>query len=229
LPPALSADRAVRITLEGRIGEDTQRMSTAASVRAPGAGDRVADILQAACRVVVRDGAHALRMAEVAREAGVSKALLHYYFSTRQELVRAAFAHSSELWDQGVQVRLDRAANGAAKVELYLLASVDSSEPYNEQRALWNEVWSSLRVDSELRPLVQDAYNAWMRRLVSLIEEGRSDGSVPKEVSARRAGRRLAVFADGLDSMLYLSLTDRRKARRLLRESIGRELRVRPR
>lgn len=199
-------------------------MSTAASVRTPGAGDRVADILQAACRVVVRDGAHALRMAEVAREAGVSKALLHYYFATRQELVRAAFAYSSDLWDEGVRRRLERAPNGAAKVELYLLASVDSSEPYNEQRALWNEVWSSLRVDSELRPLVHDAYRAWMQRLISLIEEGRGDGSVPKEVSASRAGRRLAVFADGLDSMLYLGLTDGRKARRLLRESIELEL-----
>lgn len=163
-------------------------------------------------------------MAEVAREAGVSKALLHYYFSTRQELVRAAFAYSSDLWDEGVRHRLARAANGAAKVELYLLASVDSSEPYNEQRALWNEVWSSLRVDSELRPLVHDAYQAWMQRLISLIEEGRGDGSVPGEVSASRAGRRLAVFADGLDSMLYLGLTDGRKARRLLRESIELEL-----
>ncbi len=199
-------------------------MSSAASARTPAAGDRVADILQAACRVVVRDGAHALRMAEVAREAGVSKALLHYYFTTRQELVRAAFAYSSDVWDEGVRARLARAPNGAVRVELYLLASVDSSEPYNEQRALWNEVWSSLRVDSDLRPLVQDAYRAWMQRLVSLIDEGRSDGSVPKEVSARRAGRRLAAFADGLDSMLYLSLTDRRKARRLLRESIEREL-----
>jgi hypothetical protein len=66
-----------------------------------------------------------------------------------------------------------------------------------------------------------------MNRLVSLVEEGRSDGSVAKEVSARTAGRRLAALADGLDSMLYLSLADRRKARKLLRESIERELQPR--
>lgn len=191
------------------------------------AGERIADILHAACRVVVRDGAHGLRMAEVAREAGVSKALLHYYFSTRQELVRAAFAFSSDLWDAAVEVQLARAPNGAKRVETYLLASVDSNEVYDEHRALWNEVWSSLRVDSELRPLVREAYRSWMNRLVSLVEEGRSDGSVAKEVSARTAGRRLAALADGLDSMLYLSLADRRKARKLLRESIERELQPR--
>ena len=40
--------------------------------------ERVVAILEAACRVVVREGAHGLRMAAVAREAGVSKALVHY-------------------------------------------------------------------------------------------------------------------------------------------------------
>jgi AcrR family transcriptional regulator len=186
--------------------------------------DRVADILEAACRVVVRDGAHGLRMASVAREAGVSKALLHYYFSTRQELVRAAFAFSSELWDEAVDARLASIPDGAGRVALYLSSWLDANEPFNEQRALWNEVWSSLRVDSELRPLVRDAYLAWVKRLVSLIDQGRRDGSIPTEVVASAAGRRLAAVADGLDSMLYLGLTDRRKARQLLRESLEREL-----
>jgi AcrR family transcriptional regulator len=191
------------------------------------AGERVADILQAACRVVVRDGAHGLRMAEVAREAGVSKALLHYYFSTRQELVRAAFAFSSDLWDEAVEVKLARLPTGARRVEAYLLASLDTGEPFDEHGALWNEVWSSLRVDDELKPLVRDAYEAWIDRIAALIDEGRADGSVPAAVSGRTAGRRLAAVADGLDSMLYLDLVDRRKARRLLRESIQSELGMR--
>jgi AcrR family transcriptional regulator len=202
-------------------------VSSTASAPTRISGERVADILQAACRVVVRDGAHGLRMAEVAREANVSKALLHYYFSSRQELVRAAFAFSSDLWDEAVEVQLARAPHGAKRVEVYLLAGVGSDEPYDEHRALWNEVWSSLRVDTELRPLVRDAYQAWIDRLASLIEEGRADGSIPREVSARAAGRRLAAIADGLDSMLYLSLSDRRRTRRLLRESIRRELELR--
>lgn len=163
-------------------------------------------------------------MASVAREAGVSKALLHYYFATRQELVRAAFAYSSDLWDEAVDTRLDRIADGAGRVELYLSSWLDASEPFNDQRALWNEVWSSLRVDSELRPLVRDAYLAWVKRLSGLIDQGRRDGSIPAAVVASAAARRLAAVADGLDSMLYLGLTDRRKARQLLRESLRREL-----
>jgi AcrR family transcriptional regulator len=163
-------------------------------------------------------------MAAVAREAAVSKALVHYYFSTRQELLRAAFAYSGEQWDEAVASELERATNGAQRVERFLLASVDPAEPFGKHRALWNEVWSSLRVDAELRPLVHDAYQAWVGHVVRLVEEARRDGSASQTVDARAVGWRLAAVVDGLDSMLYLGLVDRRRARRLVRQSLEREL-----
>jgi AcrR family transcriptional regulator len=190
----------------------------------PAVGDRVADILQAACRVVLRDGAHGLRMASVAHEAAVSKALVHYYFQTRQELLRAAFAYSGAQWDDAVSHELARTSTGARRLERFLLASVDPSAPFGEHRALWNEVWSSLRVDADLRPLVHDAYQDWVGEVVRLIDEGREDGSISQTVDPREAGWRLAAVVDGLDSMLYLGLVDRRRARRLARQSIEREL-----
>ena len=163
-------------------------------------------------------------MAAVAREAAVSKALVHYYFTTRQELLSAAFAYSGERWQSAVADELRRARDAARRVERFLLASVDPSAPYGEHRALWNEVWSSLRVDEELRPFVQEAYRDWVSRVVSLLEEGRRDGSVPKSLDSRSAGWRLASVVDGLDSMLYLGLVDRRRARLLVRQSLEREL-----
>lgn len=195
------------------IREDT-RVSAAPSA----VGDRVADILDAASRVVRRDGAHGLRMAAVAQEAGVSKALVHYYFATRQDLLRAAFASSGEEWEHAIARELDRARDGVERVERFLLASVDTTEPYGEHRALWNEVWSSLRVDEELRPLVRDVYRRWVRRLQGLIEEARED------VDASSAAWRLAAVADGIDSMLYLGLVGRSRARRLVRQSVEQEL-----
>jgi AcrR family transcriptional regulator len=186
--------------------------------------ERTADILHATCRVVVRDGAHGLRMANVASEAGVSKALLHYYFETRQELLRAAFVFSGERWRETVEVVLSRSATGVEKVERYLLASVDPSGQFGEHRVMWNEVWGSIRVDAELRPMVEEAYRAWVTRLTELIEGGRRDGSVVRDVDARAAGLRLAAAADGLDSMLFLELVDRRRARQLVRQCMEREL-----
>jgi AcrR family transcriptional regulator len=188
------------------------------------ANDRTTGILAAACRVIVREGAHGLRMAQVAEEAGVSKALVHYYFATRQALLRNAFAFSEERWHRAVDAELAGVTTGAARVECILLVGVESDLAFSEQRALWNEVWSSLRSDDELRPLVERSYRVWLGRVVDLIVEGQADGSIPTAVEATSAGWRLAAVADGLDSLLYLGLVDRGQARTLMQGSIAREL-----
>lgn len=48
-------------------------------------------ILDAAHAVFVRRGTSGARMQEIAAEAGVNQALLHYYFRTKEQLARAAF------------------------------------------------------------------------------------------------------------------------------------------
>ena len=185
---------------------------------------RVAEILGAASRVIVREGAHGLRMASVAREAEVSKALVHYYFPTRQDLLRSVFAWSERRWQAALSAELDSLATGAQRLERALCASLDTDARFSDKRALSNEVWSSLRFDDELRPRVEQSYGVWIGRLVDLVEEGHADGSIPLSVDALAAGWRLAAVGDGLDSLLYLGLVDRDRAWELMLGSIRREL-----
>jgi TetR/AcrR family transcriptional regulator len=61
-------------------------------------------ILDAARRVFIRKGMSGARMQEVADEAGINKALLHYYFRDKQRLFEGVFKHSAErqftcIWD----------------------------------------------------------------------------------------------------------------------------------
>ena len=206
--------RSVKRTL------DSQIVTT--STEAATGGARVDAILRAACRVVVEDGAHDLRMATVARQAGVSKALVHYYFTTRQELLRAAFVFAEEERERTLEAELEALASGAARVERALLHAIDPDA--DESPGLWNEVWSSLRSDPELRPLVQQHYRGWAERIVRLLMEGKVDGSVSATVDPAEAGWRLAAIADGLESILYLGLFDLERARTLLVSALRMEL-----
>jgi AcrR family transcriptional regulator len=206
------------------MGQDTTRVTTAPQPSAGIANARVDAILNAACRVVVREGAHGLRMATVAAEAGVSKALVHYYFATRQELLRNAIIYAETHLADALADELATLATGREKVERALLAGVEASPPYSDQRSLWNEVWSGLRYDDELRPLVTRFYRAWLERFTTLIAEGKEDGSIPPAVDERAAGMRLSATADGIDSMLYLGIVDHREARTLATETLAREL-----
>src|SRR3989442_3365636 len=49
-------------------------------------------ILDAAHAVFVRRGTAGARMQEIAAEAGVNQALLHYYFRSQEQLAQTAFA-----------------------------------------------------------------------------------------------------------------------------------------
>lgn len=188
----------------------------------PAGASRVDEILRAACRVVVRGGASDLRIGTVAQEAGVSRTLVHYYFTTRQELLRAAFGYAENLRIEALEAELVRLASGAERAECALMRTIDPALEANP--ALWNEVWSSLRYDEELRPIVQERYRAWADRIVRLLDDGRRDGSVPRSVDPEAAGWRLAAAADGIDSILYLDVLAREDARALLASFIAREL-----
>src|SRR4029450_7812802 len=52
-------------------------------------------ILEAAHAVFLRRGTAGARMQEIAEEAGVNQALLHYYFRSKDRLSRAAFERAA--------------------------------------------------------------------------------------------------------------------------------------
>jgi AcrR family transcriptional regulator len=69
----------------------TKRVRRRRASRARRDGDTEQRILDAAHAVFLRRGTAGARMQEIAREAGVNQALLHYYFRTKEQLARAAF------------------------------------------------------------------------------------------------------------------------------------------
>jgi AcrR family transcriptional regulator len=186
--------------------------------------ERVLGMLQAACRVIGREGAHGLRMDAVAREAGVSKALVHYYFATRRDLLRAAFLYSEDRANARAEAELALLETGAERLERLLVLDLDEEPVFTENRALWSEAWSLMRLDKELRPVVERQYRAWNDRLLELVEEGRSDGSIPRDIDSERMVRRLAAVVDGLESQLLLGLVKPAQAAETAQETVDREL-----
>jgi TetR/AcrR family transcriptional regulator len=68
-------------------------------------GDTEGRILDAAHAVFVRHGTAGARMQDIAKEAGVNQALLHYYFRTKDRLAEAVFRRTAgQLFPRVVQV-----------------------------------------------------------------------------------------------------------------------------
>lgn len=74
----------------------TRRRAKARATRnAPRSTQTEQRILDAAHRVFLRRGSAGARTQEIADEAGVNKALLHYYFRTKERLASAVFARAA--------------------------------------------------------------------------------------------------------------------------------------
>ena len=95
-------------------------------------GDTEQRILDAAHAVFVRRGTAGARMQEIAAEAGVNQALLHYYFRSKEQLARGAFERAgSQLMPAIVRV-MASALPLEEKVEQVVALELDhlSRAPY---------------------------------------------------------------------------------------------------
>ena len=120
------------------------------------------EILEAACRVICVRGSDRLRMSDVAREAGVSSALVHYYFETRADLLARAFRHADERVDAYVERQLIRCTTPRERLETVLATYLSDDETVEQSFILWAEMLRHAIYDVSTRTMVADAYRAWI-------------------------------------------------------------------
>jgi AcrR family transcriptional regulator len=153
-------------------------------------------ILDAACRAIARTGAAAVRVSDVAREAGVSTALVHYYFPSRADVIVRAFAHADDLADAVAEEHLAELATGRERVERLILTWAGDDPAIRTNWAVWNEMWQYAAHNEAARAMVADSHQRWLDQVAQLIGEGREDGSIPADVDVDGAARRLAACVD---------------------------------
>lgn len=79
------------------------------------AGETRDAILNAAEDLFSKHGFYGVTIREVAREAGVDTALVHYYFGAKKELFDAVFIRRAEVWNNERVAAVDRYAEAAGE------------------------------------------------------------------------------------------------------------------
>lgn len=184
--------------------------------------DRRGALLQAACRVIVRDGAHDLRVEDVAREAGVSPALVYYYFDTRARLLGDAFGHADSISKN--RRAIDESVAGIDQVAQLLLMELEETPVVRDNWVMWSEMCAVAVFNSDLRSTVEKAMEEWVGSVERRIRAGKDDGSIRADVAAKDAAERLTAVVDNLGTKWILGAMGRERARRLVRGAIASEL-----
>lgn len=164
--------------------------SGAAAGEADAAGDAPDRIRAAAAKLIARRGMSATRLIDIAREAGVSPAIIHYYFKNREAVLLAALHWATERW----QERLGRLAASDLDPVVKLRELIDSSVPTDpEQRDeyfVWLDAWVGARTHTRFLPACTAISRAWTIMVAAVLAQGQVAGvfrlsAPPSEVAQR--------------------------------------------
>jgi AcrR family transcriptional regulator len=162
-----------------------RRGAPASPARRPALGapspSRRAHLLEAACRCIATRGLESARVADIAAAAGVSPAVVHYYFSSKEEILLRALEYASSKAELRREHALRAGGSHADKLARLLALAVPSDELLRTEVVLWTEYFSRLMTGAAA---VEDV--ALAQRFRSFFVEVLSDGQAAGEFSPRR-------------------------------------------
>jgi AcrR family transcriptional regulator len=158
-----------------------------AEASAPAARER---ILAAAVLRIAREGIDDARIARIARDAGVSPALIHYHFDSRETLLAEALQYSYDRLGNE-RVPGDGASPESTSSRLRAMVERYLPLPGEQERdwLLWAELWLRAMRHAELRPTSARLYadmHDWIRDAVAeAIAAGESRDVDPDDFADR--------------------------------------------
>jgi AcrR family transcriptional regulator len=164
--------------------------------------ERRAQILEATRNEALERGLAHLRVADVASRLGVSSGLIHYHFSSKDELLvemlRTMATTDVARLRETVDVRSDPVDRLDGVLREYLPAA-----RRDESWALWIDWWDEALRSEALATISSEFDTAWVAILQDLIESGVDDGVFDCK-DPHGAAWRLSALLDGLAVQVVL-------------------------
>jgi AcrR family transcriptional regulator len=170
----------------------------AATTQQPIAGDKAQRIVDAMRSSVARRGAAGSTFDHVAREAGVSRGLLHYYFGTKERLL-------VEVVRRDCDIRmdiLDAALSDVRTADDFVDALVRSLEEVLENDpdfyALLFEITTMARRNDEIAGELSDLYRRTRRHVADLLQAKQDEGVLRLADEPEAVAAILFALGDGI-------------------------------
>lgn len=158
-------------------------------------------ILAAAVDRIASDGIDDVRIARIAMDAGVSTALVHYHFETREALLAEALEYSFE---HAGDVRMGEeeeepapdAATHAERIAIMVEQCLPGSASRERDWVLWVELWLRAVRHPELRPTAEHLYTRMREWFAAVISDGIEAGEF-KDCDPEAVADRALALIDG--------------------------------
>ena len=159
-------------------------------------------MLRAATELICERGFSETRISDVAKRAGVSSALVIYYFGTRDRLLVDALRFSEEAFYEAAEAMLAEVASVRERISLLIdwtcIPSRDGEIP--GAWGLWFDLWVQAFRHEEVKAGRVERDARWRRMIVDAIESDDLHGKVDPSMFALE----FAALLDGLSIQVAL-------------------------
>jgi AcrR family transcriptional regulator len=159
-------------------------------------GDKAQRIIAAMRASVATRGAAGSTFDHVAREAGVSRGLLHYYFGSKERLLVEVVRQDANKRIQAMDERLA----GAGSVDEVLQGLVIVLEEFLGEpgsQAVIYEMLSASRHSDEIRAELAELYRRWREHMAAALREKEHEGVVSLQAEPEAVASILTALGDG--------------------------------
>jgi AcrR family transcriptional regulator len=159
-------------------------------------GDKAQRIIAAMRASVASRGAAGSTFDHVAREAGVSRGLLHYYFGSKERLLVEVVRQDC---DNRIRAMDERLAGAGSVDEVMQALLIGLQEFLGEPgtQAVIYEMLSASRHSNEIRAELAELYRRWREHMAVALREKEHEGVVELEAEPEAVASMLLALADG--------------------------------
>ena len=160
-------------------------------------GQRSRDrVLQAAVELITEAGIDRVRVAEIARRAGMSSGQVMYYFTSKEHILLEALA-----WQDYQEIKRARAAlakiTGAwRQLERYIGFYLPTSAA-DPAWILWIEAWARAPHSRQVSLFLEELYALWLDELAAIVARGVEEGAFAPLAAIDDFTLRFAALLDG--------------------------------
>jgi len=164
------------------------------------AGDeRRLEIIRTAYLQIAKNGIGGLRIREVAEAVGINNATLHYYFPTKEDLIKTVVDYLGHLFMEthSPDMMVDETSTPREKLKQYFVDLEYQINISPERFIVMDELFLQALRESNIQHFF-DAQQNWLNHLKPLIQAGINTGDFKPNIDAEQVALVIVTFCLGL-------------------------------
>ena len=161
------------------------------------AAERKDQIVRATVECITKHGYHNFSMQDVARAAGVSKGIIHYYFLNKDELMMSVLDKVAGDIERVLAADMHSITDPVRKMEIFINVCFEVVRSTREYYQVSMDFWTQINQKPEVRSVISRHYAKFRETAAKVVKEG-VDAGVFRKVDPHDQASFVISVIDGL-------------------------------